>query len=120
MSVKYSLSAPTFGSMDMQLSFNTTNKFVVLPIFFAFVIIRDRHSQCSRNGSGRMTYAKSIVFAFRAFRKTGDPTFQTVGMKNIAATGKYFVSVCLMANIPNKLIIRGIENIMEGNGHKIL
>ena len=26
MSVKYSFSAPTFGSMDMQLSFSTTNK----------------------------------------------------------------------------------------------
>src|SRR5438046_3060007 len=37
-------------------------------------------------------------------------------MKLLPTACEYFVSVCLVTYIPHKLVIRGIENIMQGNG----
>ena len=63
-----------------------------------------------------MAHPKSIVFAFVSFRKTTNAFVNAVGMENFPSTSQDFVSVSLMANIPNQLIIRRIEYIMKCYG----
>ena len=37
-------------------------------------------------------------------------------MKLIPATGEDLVSVCLMANVPDKLVVWCIKNVVQGDG----
>src|SRR5262245_12987288 len=37
-------------------------------------------------------------------------------MKNLATTSENFVTISLVAYVPNELIVRSIEHIMQGNG----
>ena len=37
-------------------------------------------------------------------------------MKNIPASGQYLVSVSLVSDVPDNPVVRGVENIVQGNG----
>jgi hypothetical protein len=52
---------------------------------------------------------------FRSFWKSAQTFIDAIGMENIAATGQDFMSVCLVTDVPDKLIVRCIENIMESD-----
>ena len=60
-----------------------------------------------------MAYAKGVVFAFFTFRETGDAAILAVRMKYIAATCQNFMTIRLVAYIPNKLVVRRVKYIME-------
>src|SRR6185503_6507688 len=63
-----------------------------------------------------MPYSECIVLTFCSFRKTAQAVFFANGIKLIPAPGKYFMPVSLVANIPNQLIIRRVENIVKRYG----
>src|SRR4051812_21289025 len=87
---------------------NYSNRFSVL----AFVFRCDRHSECRADGSGRMTDAERIVLTFGPFWKAAESIIFSVGMEIIPATGKNFVTICLVTYVPDKLISGGIKDIM--------
>src|ERR1700746_2979966 len=62
-----------------------------------------------------MSHSESIVFTFRTFRETAYSFVDTIGVKILSSPGKDLVPVRLVAHIPNQLIIRCIENIMQCN-----
>src|ERR1019366_1253775 len=62
-----------------------------------------------------MACSERIVNTFTAFWEPADAAIFAVGMKNTAAACEYFMPVCLVAYVPNKLVIRRIEYIMQGN-----
>src|SRR5258705_5090430 len=60
-----------------------------------------------------MTYSKTIVLAFASFRKTAKSLVFPVGYKIIATPGEDLVTISLVPDVPNQLIIRRIVNIMK-------
>ena len=60
-----------------------------------------------------MSGAKSIIFAFAHFRESADPFVHPVGMKTVPPPGADLVRIGLMPHIPDQLVIRRVENIMD-------
>jgi hypothetical protein len=60
-----------------------------------------------------VTCAESIVYRFITPQKTRQPAVLLNRVKLVAPTRKYLMSVGLMADVPNKAIIRGVENVMH-------
>ncbi len=85
-------------------------------VVFALILRGNSHAQCCRYRSGRVPYPKCIILALAALRKTAEPTVFTIGMENLAAAGKYFVPVCLVAYVPHKLVVGSVEYIVKRYG----
>jgi hypothetical protein len=62
-----------------------------------------------------MPDAKGIIGAFSSFGKPAEATVFAVGGKIIPSAGKDFMTISLMTNVPNQLIVRSIEYIVKGN-----
>jgi len=52
---------------------------------------------------------------FLPFREARNALVKPVGMKNVPAASKDLVPIRLMANVPNKLIVRRIKNVVQRN-----
>ena len=63
-----------------------------------------------------MRGTKSIKFAFIALWKTRHAIQLAQGMHLVAATGENFVRIGLMTHVPHQSVVRGVENVMQGNG----
>ena len=63
-----------------------------------------------------MAGIKCVINTFFTFGKTTDAFILTQSMKVVAASCDQFVSIDLMTNIPDELVIRGIKDIMQGQG----
>ena len=59
--------------------------------------------------------AKGIKFAFIALGKTGHAVQLAQGVHTITATGEDFVRIGLMTHVPHQSVVRGVENVMQGN-----
>ena len=59
---------------------------------------------------------KGIVRAFGFFRKAAYAFILAQGMELLLAAGNEFVSVCLMADVPDQFISRRIEYMVQGQG----
>ena len=64
-----------------------------------------------------MSDAESVVFTFGAFGKPAQSLLYSVGMEFGSPAGQDFMSIGLVSYIPDKLIVRGIEDIVQGNSH---
>src|SRR5690242_3496869 len=62
-----------------------------------------------------MANAKGVIDAFRSFWKSRQATIQPVGMEFVAPPSEDFMPICLMANVPHKLVVGGIENVMQSH-----
>jgi hypothetical protein len=62
-----------------------------------------------------MAYSEGIKGAFAPFRKSGEPPVYPVRVKDVTPSCEDFVAVCLMAYIPDKLIVRSVENIVQSD-----
>ncbi len=62
-----------------------------------------------------MAGPESIVFTFAHLREPADAAIHPVGVKQIPPAGQDLVRVSLVPHIPDQFIIRGIENVMDGN-----
>jgi len=54
--------------------------------------------------------------AFFPFRESADTSVCPQGVKPVSSPGNQLVGICLMTHIPDDLIFRRIEHIMERNG----
>src|SRR5262245_29897228 len=83
-----------------------------LAVILTFIFCCHGHSQCSRNGGGGMTDTKRVEFAFTSFREPAQALILSIGDKVVTATGENFVSICLVTDIPNELVVRCVVYIM--------
>ncbi len=60
--------------------------------------------------------AEAIVFAFRAFGEAGQAAAGTYRPDPVAAAGENLVRVGLVADIPDQLVVRGIEDVVKRDG----
>ena len=63
-----------------------------------------------------MTRAERVVLALGAFAEAGQAAGLTQGADAVAAAGEDLVGVGLVANIPNQLVGRRVEHMMERDG----
>jgi len=57
--------------------------------------------------------AEGVVFTFAALRESTQATVLAVGVKPVAASGQNFVTVSLVADVPNQLVFRCIERVVQ-------
>ena len=62
-----------------------------------------------------MSRVEPIVNAFFMLCKTGKTVFLPQRFKAAVATGKDFMSVTLMAHIPNQSVARTVEHLVQGD-----
>ena len=63
-----------------------------------------------------MTRAETIVLAFGAQRETVQAVRLADGAETVFAAGQNFVDINLMAHIPDKLVLRRGENLVQRDG----
>ena len=88
-----------------------------ISIFFFFVFGSYSHAHSGADGCRAVAHTKGIVLTLTSFWKPADAFVFAVGVKNLFSTCKNFVTISLMAHVPNQLIVRRIVNVMQGNGH---
>ncbi|MPN22094.1 hypothetical protein SDC9_169477 [bioreactor metagenome] len=79
-----------------------------MAVFFAVERCGNGHSQCGGNGGGGVSGNKSIVFAFLWIGEARKASQFAVRMENITPPRKDFVSVGLMTNVPDQLVVRSV------------
>src|SRR5262245_46008219 len=62
-----------------------------------------------------MCCAELVVFAFCSLRESAQTASGSHGGDPIPAAGQDLVWVGLMTDVPNQFVIRGIEDVMQGN-----
>src|ERR1044071_531319 len=88
----------------------------VLLVGESFVFGSGGHTQGCGDRRGGVTDAKGIEDAFRHFWEAGNAAVGAIGEESVPAAGEDLVAVGLVTYIPHDLVVRSIENVMEGDG----
>ncbi len=75
---------------------------------------RDRHAESRRDRSARMPHPESVVLALRAGREGGEAPVLLDGVQLVAPSSEHLVRVCLVADVPDQPVTRGVEHIVQG------
>ena len=62
------------------------------------------------------SHDEGVVDTFFTSRKAGDPPILAKRVELISTPGKNLVPIGLVANVPNQLICRCTEHVMQGDG----
>ncbi len=73
------------------------------------------HAERGRDRCTRMPDIKTVVITLFAFRKTADTIELSQGMKIVISTGQKLMSIRLMTNIPDNLVLGRIEDPMQSD-----
>src|SRR5688572_1741907 len=79
----------------------------------ALRIPRDGHSKRGRKGCRRVTRTERVVRGFLATQEAAQSARLLDGVKLVTPSGQDLVRVRLMTHVPDKPVIRRIENIMH-------
>ena len=60
-----------------------------------------------------MSDAKSIIFTLTSFWKTRNTAFRPIRVKYLSATSQDLVTIRLMTDIPDELIVRSIKYVVK-------
>ena len=63
-----------------------------------------------------MSHPESVIGAFLPFRKAGDTLLLAQGGHALATPGEDLVGIALMAHVPYQAVIRGVVDIVQGDG----
>ncbi|EKE16586.1 MAG: hypothetical protein ACD_10C00906G0002 [uncultured bacterium] len=63
-----------------------------------------------------MRRAERIVGGFAALGKAGQAAFAAQGADTVAPPGEDFMRIALVADIPDDLVARGVEDGVQGDG----
>jgi len=77
---------------------------------------RHRHAEGGRDRGRGVRRAEGVVIALAAPRKAGDAAEVAQPRHRLAAAGEDLVAVGLVADVPHDAVVRGIEDVMEGDG----
>ncbi len=75
----------------------------------------DGHAQGGADRGARVSDAKGVVLAFRATGKRRQTAWLLDGGQALAPAGQHLVRIRLMSDVPDQAVLRGLENIMQGN-----
>ncbi len=74
------------------------------------------HAEGGRDRGRAVAGLEDVVAALLDLRKAADPLVLAQGGELVAATGEDLVGVGLVADIPDQLVLWGIEDVMQGDG----
>jgi len=74
------------------------------------------HAEGRRDRHRSVTAPESVVFALGHARKTADAVQPAFGSESLAAPGDDLVGVGLVTDVPDDLILRGFEDVMQRCG----
>ena len=77
---------------------------------------RQRHAHGGRDAGGGMADAEGVVVALRALRKACQSTCLTHVCIWCFAAGENFVGIGLVPHIPDDTVVRGVVDMVQGNG----
>lgn len=63
-----------------------------------------------------MSRFKGVILTFFELGKTTQPFVLSQGMKLFLSAGEQFMGIGLMANVPHQFILRGVKNVVQGQG----
>ena len=62
-----------------------------------------------------MSGDEGVVYALAGLGKARDAAELPQRRKAVRAAGEYFMGIRLMSDVPNKIVVRGVEDIMKRN-----
>ena len=80
-------------------------------------ITRNGKAECCRNRRAGVGRAKGVIGAFAAFGEAGQTILHPQGADPVATSCQDFMGITLMGHVPNNLVLGGVENRMQGDGH---
>jgi hypothetical protein len=83
------------------------------PVFPASYAVRGKEPKSGGYGSRRMAGIKRVMKALRNFGETRNTPTLAQGMEHPVPPGKEFMSITLMADIPNYFVFRGVKNQVQ-------
>ena len=88
----------------------------MLPLGVALQCGSGGHAEGSTDGGGAVASAKGVERRLVDAGETAETAIRAYGWEKVATTGDDFVSVGLMADIPDELVVGSIEDVVEGEG----
>ena len=88
----------------------------VLHVALAVVAAADGHAQRCAHARAAVSYPKRVILALAALGEAADALVLAVGVKAFAAPRQDFMPVRLVSHVPDDLIFRGIERVVERDG----
>ena len=85
-------------------------------VLFALLVARGGEAQGGADRGRGVGRAERVVFAFAAFGKAGQAAALPQSANPVAPSGQDFVRVALVPHVPDQLILRRVEHIMDGGG----
>ncbi len=82
----------------------------------AFHLRRDGHAERGRDRRRGMAGAESVVWAFVPAGETADSVILPVLLKGFATSRQDLMGVGLVADVPDNLVFRGVEYLVDGHG----
>ena len=73
----------------------------------------NRHAEAGRDRGGRMRSAERIIRAFRALGEARQPVLHAQGADAVAAPGEDLVRIGLVADVPDDLVARRVEHVVQ-------
>jgi hypothetical protein len=75
-----------------------------------------RDSEAGGNGGAAVPGGEGVERALAPAREPGNALMLSQGVERFPAAGEDFVGIGLVADIPDHLVVGGVEDIMDGNG----
>ncbi len=85
-------------------------------VLLAGEVAGDRHAEPGRDRGGGVARAENVVFALVVLAEAGEAAAHAQGADAVAPPGQDLVRICLMADVPDELVIRGVEHLMQSDG----
>ena len=85
-------------------------------VVLAAQLVGDGHAQGGADGGAGVAYAEGVVFAFRAVGEGADAALGADGGHPVLAASQDLVGVGLVSDVPDQLVVGGVEDIMQGDG----
>ena len=79
------------------------------------LLTRLDHAVSRGYAGSRMACVERIVFAFLALTKSAQPSILPERMEPLTTPGEQFVHVGLIAGVPDNLVLRRVEQVMQGD-----
>src|SRR6516162_5932337 len=86
-------------------------------VFLLKMISCQRHTNSERDRCRTVSGKKRIMFAFERIDKTAQSFVLPQSVKLMAATCQHLVHVALVTDIPEDLVFRGLEDVVERQGN---
>ena len=74
------------------------------------------HTQCCADGGAGVADAEGVVGALAALGESRQPAFLTHAAHAGTPAGEYLVRIGLVAHVPDQPVLRGVEDIVQGDG----